>query len=333
MSTDFATYKEYLKRTLRWEKCLDKIDAEEAIDELANTGNYQSDAQRNGVSQPLITQRKSSNKCKVIVPRGDQLCIGDWVYVLGENWLCMELYIDEYGVTYGELWMCNHQFKYQNFDKEIIQKWGIIDDGTYSNVMDKSINVTDNSFKCYISRDEQTNCLFVDKRLAIDILYDKNGKPILEVGKITVLDTKTGNYGDGSHLLTFKMKHDVYAPEVDSLAEMLCDYITPTEGRTEEETPKQSHFTIDGKTSLAIGSRRTYKIVFDTPNDDDDLVNRIAWEVKDNTRISLTPNSYECLVEIPLSEDLIGSTFTLACYDGQDDTVRSEYTVEVVAIG
>lgn len=307
------------------------------LSNVENNPSYQADATKNGESQPILATRKATRKCKITVIPGDTMCIGDLVYVFGEYWLCMELYTDEYGITYGELWMCNHIFKFQNRTPEIITKYGIIDDGSYSKGGEKAIVITDNKYTCYISHDEESAGLHIDKRLAIDTVLNAQGLYVLEVGKITWIDTKSDNYGKGSHLMTFRIDNDVYNPEHDNLDELICDYIS-VETQTEianTEKIQAGYVFIEGKTSMRIGTGRTY--VASAVNADgtqNSVYTDFQWSMPNAPEgVELTPNGAKCLLRLPLDDSLIGATLVLICEDKGSVYRAGNKEVAVITIG
>ena len=152
---------------------------------------------------------------------------------------------------------------------------------------------------CYVSLDDESRALYIDKRLGISVIYDKNGKEILEAGKIKWIDIKSRNFGEGSHLMVFGINEDPYKPDSDNIAELICDYqekpvededpeepIAPpedpvvppdesgdgddngeeNEGDGDKEEPSEPELiikgtlSIDGKKTIKAGSGRTYSV-------------------------------------------------------------------------
>ena len=308
---------------------------------LQESPAYQDDALRNGQSQPLIATREKTNKCKITVLPGDEMNIGDLIYVFGEYWLCMEIYMDEYGIKYGEIWMCNEVFHYQDHDLNVIDKYAIIDDGSYSKNGDKAIPVTGNYYTCYISMDEESAALYVDKRLAIDVVFDSKGNEILDVGKIAWLDTRSRNFGEGSHLLMFGLSDDVFNVERDNLDLRICDYRVKAEDEEQEpETPDPpedtaGELTIAGKATIRIGTGRTYKVstILDDGNSGD-APDSVVWSTSGMASVILVESrGDECIVSVPLDDGLIGESVTLICTDTSGKYREASKNVGVISIG
>lgn len=330
MSDGFTLYRYWLNRDKQYRANRDAQNISEAINEsLTESAAYRSDALRNGAQQPIVATREGTNKCKITVMPGDEMYIGDVVSVFGEEWLCKELYTDEYGITYGEIWMCNHRFVYQDFDGTIITKCAIIDDGSYSKGSDKSIPVVDGTYKCYMSLDKESSALFVDKRLAIDTVLGRDGQPILEVGKIKWIDTKSNNYGSGSHLLYFVLAEDVYNGEHDNLELMLCDY---TQTGVICSKSRNTCLVINGKDSIRIGTKRTFKARVDGDEYTDDLEG-LVWRIDGSDSIVLIPDGASCTVKVPLDDALVGVDFVLSCESTTEAELKANKQVAVIAIG
>ena len=351
----FGLYRYWLNRNREQKKAEDAARIKASIEQdLMDTAAYQADAKRNGVTQPMVITRMATNICKVTLMPDGIMYIGDLVSVFGEDWLCMELHTDEYGVTYAEIWMCNHTFVYQDFAGKIIRKSAIIDDGSYSKGSDKPIPVTDGIHRCYVSLDDESRVLYVDKRLAIDTVLDKNGSTILNVGKIKWLDTKIRNYGSGSHLLTFSMADDVFNKEADNIELMICNYFdAPQPIETTQETVEQEvvqeeqqgeinteentvtgYLVIEGKDSIRIGTSRTYKVTAKgADGSSQGLPEGVEFTVQCDNSIAATQNGGECRITVPLKDYLIGSNITICCRDASGVLISGNKTVAVISIG
>lgn len=334
----FSLYRYWLKLNKEADKEYDKKIAQEDFAESLQTSvAYQANAMRNGSRQPIVATRKDTKKCKIAVIPGDEMYIGDLIYVFNEYWLCMELHTDEYGLTYGEIWMCNQIFKYQDHSLNIIEKYAIMDDGSYSNSSDKAIPVTNNNFTCYISLDDESNALYVDKRLAIDVVFDSKGDPILEVGKIIWIDTRSKNFGKGSHLLAFGLKDDVYNKERDNQELMICDYIDSVtdDNSNDTEKPQNSSIVINGRDSIRIGTGRTYKAVaIDLNGNTCEIEQDVIWKLSEPINgISISSNGCECIVQVSLEDELIGTTFCLECCDLSGKMNSGNKEVAVISFG
>lgn len=281
------------------------------LDNLENNPAYQEDATRNGESQPILATRTETMKCKITVIPGDEMYIGDLVEVFGEHWLCMELYTDEYSVKYGELWMCNQVFHFQNRMGDIIHRYAILDDGSFASGNDKAIKVINGKYVCYMSLDNETRGISLDRRLAIGTVLDDQGEPVLETGKVTGIDTKNRNYGKGSHLLTFYLSEDVYNEEKDDLKNCICDRIDKDDAGGELVPPIQvQNFFIEGRDQLRIGTARTYTLQSEA--DAGNKYKDCEWST-DASFVELKSEAEQCIVKIPLDEKLIGKKIKLVC--------------------
>lgn len=345
MSNDgYDVYKYWLAHSKAVAADREKAAVREEVEtSLKDSAAYQSGAKRNGEQQPIVAARTSMNICRLTVMPGDEMFVGDLIEAFNEKWLCMELYEDEYGVKYGEMWMCNHEFVFQDHDGKIIQKAGIFDDGSYSKSSDKAIPIVDGTYRCYMSLDDESRSLYVDKRIAIDVILDRHGKEILDVGKIKWIDQKTKNYGTGSHMLFFTLVDDVYNEEKDRIDLLLCDYINTEQQDDEPEPPEggeptiipTNYLVISGRDSIRIGTSRTYKASAVDAEGNSQTVDgtTLLWTLIGDEKISIEVNGTECRLQIPLSDELIGKNVQLKCEDtaGLYQTTNKE--VAVISIG
>ncbi len=332
----FSLYRDWLSQGKESDRAEDISFAQQSYAEtIQESTAYQEGALRNGQPQPIVASRLETKKCKISVAPDGEMNIGDLIYVFNEYWLCMELYTDEYGLTYGEIWMCNHKFHYQDHDLNCIEKYAIIDDGSYSKGNDKAIPVTDNSYTCYVSLDDESSALYVDKRLAIDVVIDAKGEEILEVGKIVWLDTKSKNFGEGSHLLAFGLNDDVYNKEYDSIELMICDY--KTEENTSENIANEDggYLTISGRDNIRIGTGRTYRAsIIKADGNSEEITFDVEWSIVDAPNgVLIEAKGNECILHIPLEDELIGTTLQIECKDLSGVYATGNKEVAVISIG
>lgn len=348
--TNEELYCRWLACNLKQEKHQEQKYAKESFAEtIQQSPAYQQDAEVNGNPQPIVATRKDTNKCDVTVIPRDTLYIGDLVKVFDEYWICIEKYIDEFGMQYAELWMCNHIFCYQDFDLNVIHKHAILDDGSYSKGNDKAIAVADNYFNCYVSLDDESRALFIDKRLGISVIYDKNGKEVLDVGKIKWVDIKSRNFGAGSHLMVFGINEDPYNSSTDNIELLICDYREKKDDKElpdisgDTETPNESLDTnsddnfiangwllIDGRKTIRIGSGRTYTVSA-IDKDSGKTVGApegIEWSVN-NKGISIEQNGATCKVSVKEDDDLVGTIFVIQCTCFSGEYIGATFDVEV----
>lgn len=335
--SDFSEYKCWLTH-LQSAGVQNDIDSvkESFREEILNSVAYQKDATRNGASQSLAAVRKDTNKINVTAIDGDELYIGDLIYVFKEYWICVKAYTDEYGMRYGELWLCNQILNYQDSQGKIIHKNIILDDGSYSKKTDNDIPVTSNTYTCYMPIDEDSKHIFIDKRFALDTIYNSFGEKILDVGRVAWIDTRSNNFGDGSHLMTFGLSDDVYNAETDNIEKLICDYIQEKPQTQDNENSVVTAINIVGRENMRVGTRRTYHASIIKENGvSEKLTQNIFWEIKEGQKgINAIPQENgDCLVEVPFDENLIGSTFILSCNDTSGKYNVGNKKLAVIAFG
>lgn len=195
---------------------------------IIDNPSYEATATRNGVVQPLqFTRSEVKYKANVVAMPGDELEVGDMLTAFDEHWIVVQVYGIDTLQRSGLAWQCNHLFKFQNFDATVYERWGVLDSGVYSTTKkgDEATQWLDVQFKAYLPYDVQTNKLYVDKRIAVDTIYDKNGNEILDVHQITRVDAESGSYGVNGRILILYLRSDSFNADTDNVSLGLCDYI------------------------------------------------------------------------------------------------------------
>lgn len=335
-----ALYRYWLKAKQRADKQNDSDFVKDSLQSsFQDSPAYQDDSERNGVLQSMVITRKNSQKADALAMPGDNLYIGDMVKALGEMWICVDSYIDEFGVTHAELWICNYLLRFQNGTSDIIERYVAIDDGSYSKPGEEKNPVVDDTYTIYISLDEDTKWLFVDKRLAIGKWVDQDQKQILEVCKISWLDLRTRNLGTGSHILYMRVVGDLFNAELDNYEEGICNYISPDDeggGQDSPDEPSEKRIEILGKQAIRIGTKRTYEANFIGGATTEEVLSSIQWKtsgldmddifVKSKGEGSIT-------LQVPLDSTIIGKTFVLQCIDSTGEYESGSLEVEVTDLG
>ena len=271
---------------------------------------YRDDAVVNGVTTPIVASRTSTIECSVKAPPGTDLCIGDMVDCFGEHWVVVDLYVDKVGIINAVMWMCNHVVRFQNKSTRINEVFCVVDDGTYSK---RSTNTDvfsmSNTYKVYMTIDDDTKKMYVDKRLSFGEISSASGDNILEVYKIIGMDVISRNFGDGSHLMVMTVQRDVYDAERDNIALGVCD-IYKEENSISVPTDIGS-CRITGRDMIRLGATRKYVATFLDSNGNS--VNETAvWHVVAPDGVTHVCNENECSVTIPLKYDLVGSDIIIS---------------------
>lgn len=210
----------------------------------------------------LITRDQTSYKCDIIMYPDDKFFAGDTFECFGEHWIVYETRVINTIQMGATAWLCNHKFKWQNFNSEIIERWGVLDSGVYSTTStgDEQVKVKDKQFKIYLPHDKDTEKIYIDKRISVGTMYDKFQNKILDVYAITGYDAVSESYGDGGHLLVLNIRSDEYSSEIDNLDLGICDYINP-ENQNDESTVLLN-CRIDGRDYIRCGTSRIYSPIF-----------------------------------------------------------------------
>lgn len=293
---------------------------------------YQEDATVDGEKTPIIASRKSTTACAIKAPPSTDLHIGDMVECFNEDWIVVELYIDKVGIINGEMWLCNNILRFQNRSTAVISRHCVVDDGTYSKKSsDPDAFVMSNTYKIYITIDEATKKLFVDKRLAFGQIYSADGEEILEVYKIIGMDVKSRNFGEGSHLMVLTVQRDVYDAQVDSLSENICDIFVDNGDSTNPKTTGSC--VIVGRDTARLGSSRKYTAAFTDANGEVVTTVNPVWTVTAPDGVTHNASNTECAIAIPLDEKYVGEIITITVSDAEGVFGTYDKKVQVITVG
>lgn len=309
MAVDWELYKKYLglsdDETERDSNIADAIGG--FVDGIVNDPAYQADATVNGENIPIVAERKSAMVCDIKAVPGSDVHIGDIVGVYDEDWIVVELYVDKVGIINGTIWMCNNIIKFQNHSHTVHTRLCCVDNGVYyMKSTDPKVYLLSNTYKLYLSLDEESKKLFVDKRLGLGKIYSAYGEEILEVYKICGIDIKSKNFGEGSHLMVLTLQRHVYNPETDSINDNLCDVFVDRSEEESEPTLEGSCY-ISGTEVIRIGVSRKYAPVFYEPNSSISNDPLPRWNIVAPDGITYSTVNGEVIINVPMKEKYIGS--------------------------
>lgn len=293
---------------------------------------YQSDALVNGVTTPLVANRTSTIEAEVKAAPLTDLHIGDLVECLDEVWLVVDLYTDKVGIINAKMWICNSTLAFQNGTPDVNIRHCIVDDGTYTKQTDNDeVRVTESTYEVYISMDEATVRLHVDKRLSFGAIHNQSGELILEAYKTIGVDFKSKNFGKGSHLMKLTVQRDVFDSAADNVELLICNYIAETKP---EYVPDTSGYSIiNGRDTIRIGRTRTYTVAFyrsdGTATDEISAV----WATGAPEGVEISTSGNECKISVPLNSNLVGSEIELVATDPDGAYGTSTKKVQVVTVG
>lgn len=292
---------------------------------------YQESALVDGAVTPIIASRNSTLECSIKAAPETDIHIGDMVECFNEIWIVVELYVDKVGIINGVMWLCNNVIRFQNRTPAINARHCVVDDGTYSKKStDPDAFVLTNTYKIYLTIDEATKMLFVDKRLAFGQIYSALGKQILEVYKVIGMDVKSKNFGAGSHLMVLTVQRDVYNATTDSLTENLCDVFT---ANGDTATPVVSgSCSIIGRDVARLGVTRKYIAKFTDVNGAETQAVAM-WSITAPDGVNVINGGNEVTIEVPLDEALVGETINITLTDSEGLFGTYEKKVQVITVG
>lgn len=310
------------------------VNAQEMLlQEFQDSINYVIDAKRNEVTQPMIiTGTEVKYKYNITTMPGDELYPGDIIEAHGEHYIVVQTRSESPVYILGLAWLCNVKFRFQNWSSTIIERYGVLDSGVYSTTTgtDGTVTYLKRQFKIYMPSDEETDKIFIDKRLAVGTMYDQNGNEILEAYVITGR-TKfgKGGYGDGAHLLEMNAKSSEEIHEKDNIDLMICDYIAPDEDEEQEETTAILECVINGRNNIRLGTSRTYIGVFYDSDGNECEIDNPIWTVEAQDGIEYVLDRAECTITVPDDDSYSGTEIILRLGDGNVDYKNTALVVGV----
>ena len=294
--------------------------------------DFHPDTLRNGEPQPLILTRSGEDQCyNVICKPGDQLCAGDIIDAFDEKWIVIQARADSTTHKTGVMHQCNNLFRWQNFSPEIVECWAYVSQSGYSSQVTgtNQMQKAEEQFAIYMPDNDDTRKLFVDKRLASHVAYDKFGHKILGTFKITSNSPNTKSYNQGDHLLLIKAIRDVYNEMTDNIPEMICDYISAGDQYAPPKTDKLS-CKIEGGEKLLLGRTRSYDAVFynsDGVTRDESVV--AVWRLPTIDGISYKTDGNRLRISVSNQDSLIGCELAIGIYDADGLYEPAELRLEV----
>ena len=196
-------------------------------DQIQEAFPFEEDTTRNGEPQKLlVTKTDNVRKMNVHALPGEELCLGDVIYCYDHYWIVTDMYATDIIEHRGIMRQCNINLRFQVGTSEIYERPAVLDSGVYSTTLQTTdaADIPNQQYKLYMHRDEQTERIGRDKRIATEQWYDNDGNRILNVFRITAFESAGVSYGDRG-LIIFRMRGDQYSPTTDNLDEMICDYI------------------------------------------------------------------------------------------------------------
>lgn len=302
------------------------------LTDLKSSINYKPSAKVNGITQPVvITTGKEPFKSTIIALPNNSLCVGDLIESDGNRWLVVSVNTTNPIQVVGAAWLCNQLLRFQNGTTTILESYGVLDNGSYSVSGDNKIQIISDKYKIYLPHTANTKKIYIDKRLATNKAYDKDGKEILVTYKVTGFDSVSESYGTGGHLLILNVIASSYDASTDSLTEMICDYVaSSSSGGTSSPTLLPCSITT-ARPSILTGTSFKFAVTFYKA---DGTVNSSAvavWTVTPTVSgITSTPNGNSIVISVANNDSLAGQTILISVTDTGGLYNTATYTTEVV---
>lgn len=301
--------------------------------DMLSSPDYHSDTKRNGNPQGFIlTRGGEQHSYNMICLPGDELYAGDEIDAFGEKWIVMEARADDTTHKTGIMYQCNRCIRFQNFDTTVYERWSYIKASGYSSAFnrDEQILKSADQMAIYMSLDEATEKIFVDKRLPVSVGYDKHGEKILDTIKVTGFLPFAGSFNKNDHLLMLKVERDLYKPGIDNLELEICDYIT--DDNEKHEDSEIGSCDITGSVRLRIGKSQAYTPTFYSA--DGVVVEDITpvWSIDSEDGVSMSVDGINAIVSANNDKKLIGGVFTITLADEEGKYGKSEFEGEVISL-
>ena len=329
-----SIYQEYTKeafRDMRREEVA-TIRAELA-DDFTESPDYQPDALRNGYPQPMaFTRGGDDHGYNVICLPGDELFAGDIIDVFGEKWIVMRVRADATTHKVGVMYQCNKLLRFQNFDEQIYERWAYVDVSGYSSSFNNSasMQISAEQMILYVPLDAATEKIHVDKRLSLNVGFDRYGRKMLNVLRVTGANPVAESFNKGDHILMLKVERDLYDPESDDVDLEICDYIGKTNVQKEPDDATLSCY-IEGRANLRIGKSATYKAVF-LRNADTVTDPKACWTVTGEDGVTWEQVDNDLKLTIAKDDDLIGGVVHISLTDEEGKYGTARIEVEVTSL-
>ena len=273
-------------------------------DDLESSLNYVAHSLVNGIEQPLIiVPHTQSNKIIIESLPNDKLSLGDLVFYNNQYWLVTEVTGVNLIQTEAVAVCCNYCLRWQNKDGNIHNQWAVIE---YSNTINtqtnnKDINYLVQTSKIYLSYNDASKNLFIDKRLALGKIINQDEQEILNVYQIIGAKHICHNNDVAHSLLLLDIENGQYNSSTDNIQEQICDYIPFDDSATNSSV-------ISGFEEIRVGS--SHKYTYPTTN----LSEEHIWDLSpiiDNVR--LVQDNDICYIHIGEDESLHGIELRLSC--------------------
>lgn len=279
----------------------------------------------------LVTSTQTITTKNIVAMPGENFETGSIMIYNGSHWLITQRDLEDDVNVRGKIELCQREVVWQNQETgEIHRRWATAEKPYYSNISENNIiSMSTREFKIQMPYDEETNKLYVDKRLMLEIV---NNEP--KTYKITSIDSMTTRYdrnGEIKGFLVINTKQDQYNPGTDNKDLLVCDYVEPAAvgGGGEGEVAEPNNFQIKypGKPQIRIGG---YSKRFTSYLNGEKAP--AVWSIKNEVKgitMSVSDDLTSCKVEAENDLSLYGKTFVISAVA---ETTAAEVKVEVTKI-
>ena len=288
---------------------------------------------------------------KIHVPIETDIDMGNYVFYDNSVWICVSKVVNV-GNAYKSILMrrCNFCCRWQNSKGEIIERYGISEDGTsYSNGENEGKILTTVDFQQIVQfpLDSETFLLDTGKRIMvyfkdrdkIKILADnKISVPVMELTKRNAIN---GTYDDRGIIrftyteVTYDSETDIiYDDKYNGKYDLICNvkYVEEEFEAPSQPTEDKGYARIVYKSNVVKegGSAKTYtpKFYMNEIEIEDAVVP--VWDISVGYEKYLTVKSDgTCSIKIPYGSNEVGNTITLSLSDANGEYIADSILIEI----
>lgn len=290
---------------------------------------------RNGVEQHfLIDRTDKSSIYKFVAFPNETVSVGDIIEVDDNKYLITGVprKIHEINISATGL-LCNHLFKWQDSDGKIIERYGYYGSSYATNttsflgkIKGEKFPIIDGEMCMFLPYDEDTKYIYIDQRFAVGEMYNEHKEKILNTVKVVGLNNALTNFDDG-HLIVFNVDLDVYSPEKDNIELGICNY---KKVQTSSPSTDLLKCEIQGKNTIRLKSKRTYKGIFYDSNNETTGTVEGNWTYPEIDGVKFTENENSIDIQVDNDENLLGQIFEVRLSDNEGKYEPCILKVEVV---
>lgn len=251
--------------------------------------------------------------------------IGDYILINDNHWIVTEIDDMNEITRDGKIRKCNQLFRFQTFDSQIHEVWGVIDDPYWRSPRTEIVvNTAYSLVQAILPNNEYTKQLHIDQKIILWTGYNALGEVIPFVFRISDFKKASTDYG-GDKIISYILER-VQSTSEDSIEHMVSDYKIPSD-------IKDSQFCkITGGSIIRNGDitgRTLYAEFLDQDSNLIDIPIHVEWSIPviEHIKYKIVDDRTVTFLSDG-SDSAIGLTFQVGLH--ADGFISDEKTMEVV---